>query len=74
LDLKILILKRKYCFLKSILAAGKSFLVDCLTFLKGNEASVIVYDDLFLRVSMPTCDLFRQIVAHVHTLAGCNLT
>ena len=73
LDLKHLILWRKICFLKGILAAGKSLLVDCLTFMKGNEWSVVLYDDLLLDASLPKYDLYRQIVAHFNTVAGFNL-
>ena len=73
LDLKHLILWRKICFLKGILAAGKSLLVDCLTFMKGNEWSVVLYDDLLVDVSLSKYDLYRQIVAHFNTVAGFNL-
>ena len=73
LDLKHLILWRKICFLKGILAAGKSLLVDCLTFMKGNEWSVVLYDDLLLDASLPKYDLYRQIVVHFNTVAGFNL-
>ena len=61
LDLKHLILWHKICFLKSILAAGKSLLVDCLTFMKGNEWSVVLYDDLLLDVSLSKYDFTDRL-------------
>jgi hypothetical protein len=70
LDLKHLILWRKICLLKGILSAGKRLLVDCFTFLKGDKWSIIVYDDLFFNLSSPKHVLYRQIVAHFHTVSG----
>jgi hypothetical protein len=46
--------------------------IHCLTFLKGDEWSVIVYDDFLLSVSVPRYDLHGQIAVHFYTVARFN--